>query len=339
MLQEAIAKLINGVNLTKQETINVFNQIMNGEATDAQIGAYLVAQRMTGEGIEEISGAAQVMREKATVIPIKAIDPVDTCGTGGDSSGSFNISTTSAFVVAGAGVPVAKHGNRSISSKCGSSDVLGELGVYLQITPEQAGECVDTIGISFLFAPLLHPAMKYAIGPRKEIAQRSIFNVLGPLTNPAGAKRQVMGVFDQTLTPTLAHVLGELGSEHVWVVAGDDGIDEISLCDATQISEFKDGKVDTFKINPSDYGFSICKPQDLAGAGVQENAVILKEVLSGKVGPCRDIVVLNAGAAIYIGGRAQSFKEGIAKAKESIDSGKALEKLNGLIALTNSFSL
>ncbi|MGL1936331.1 MAG: anthranilate phosphoribosyltransferase [Fibrobacterales bacterium] len=337
MIKEAIKLLIQGTNLSKETTIAVFNQIMSGEATDAQIGAYLIAQRMTGESKDEIAGAAHVMREKVTPIPMKTTGCVDTCGTGGDASGSFNISTTAAFVVAGAGVPVAKHGNRSISSKSGSSDVLASLGLNLDITPSQAGECIDSIGISFLYAPLLHPAMKNVVGPRREIAQRSIFNVLGPLTNPAGAKRQVMGVFDQSLTPTLAAVLGDLDSEHVWVVAGDDGIDEISICDATQVSEYKDGQLSTFKINPTDYGFAISTPDTLLGEGPDDNARILKEVLSGKLGPCRDIVVLNAGAAIYVGGKTESFKEGIEKAKESIDSGAALKTLEALIEKTNSF--
>ena len=336
MINDAITSLINGNNLSTETTIEVFNEIMEGKATDAQIGAYLVAQRMVGESESEITGAAQVMREKATHIPLKATNIVDTCGTGGDKSGSFNISTTCAFVVAGAGVPVAKHGNRSISSKCGSADVLMALGINLDLTPEQVGNCVDEINIGFLFAPKLHGAMKYAIGPRKEIGQRSIFNVLGPLTNPAGAKRQLMGVFDASLTETLARVLGNLGAEHVWLVAGEDGLDEITISGNTKISEFKDGTVKTFTIKPEDYGFESKGLETIKGDTAEENAGILKSILQGKTGPERDIVLLNAGATIYLGGKAKSFEEGIELAKESIDSGKALKALESLAEVSNA---
>lgn len=339
MIVEAISKLLGKRHLSTEETMKVFNQIMGGEATDAQIGAYLIAQRMVGEGIDEIAGAAQVMREKATPIPSTRQDLVDTCGTGGDSSGTFNISTASAFVAAGAGVPIAKHGNRSISSKCGSADVLDSLGVNLELSAKQAGECIDEIGIGFLFAPMLHGAMKHAIGPRKEIGQRSIFNVLGPLTNPAGAKRQVMGVFSSDLTETLAEVLAKLGAEHVWVVHGTDGIDEISLCAKTKVSEYSSGMHNNFELDPREYGFDFCDVQELAGNNAQENATIIREIFKGEISPRRDIVILNAAAAILTSGIVSSYEEGIEAAKISIDSGLALEKLHKLIAKTQSFKL
>lgn len=339
MIVKAIGKLLDKKHLSIDESISVFNQIMSGEATDAQIGAYLIAQRMVGEGIDEITGAAQVMRSKATPIPSKRHDLVDTCGTGGDSSGTFNISTASAFVAAGAGVPIAKHGNRSISSKCGSADVLNSLGVHLELSAEQVGECIDTIGIGFLFAPMLHGAMKHAIGPRKEIGQRSIFNVLGPLTNPAGAKRQVMGVFHGDLTETLAEVLAKLGAEHVWVVHGTDGIDEISLCAPTLVSEYNQGMHHNFELNPEDYGFQFCDVRELAGDNPEENAGIIKSIFEGEKSPRRDIVILNAAAAILTSGIVNTYEEGLEAARQSIDKGQALSKLNQLVELTQSFKV
>ncbi len=337
MIVKAIGKLINAQHLSIDETVQVFEQIMSGSATDAQIGAYLIAQRMCGEGIEEITGAATVMRAKATPIPTHRQELVDTCGTGGDSSGTFNISTASAFVAAGAGVPIAKHGNRSISSKCGSADVLNSLGLNLELNSNQVGQCIDDIGIGFLFAPMLHGAMKFAIGPRKEIGQRSIFNVLGPLTNPAGAKRQVMGVFDSGLTETLAEVLANLGADHVWVVHGLDGIDEISLCAVTKVSEYSHGMHNNFELDPRDYGFEFCQPKDLAGNTPDENAGIIRKIFEGELSPRRDIVILNAAAAILTSGLASSFEEGLEAATKSIDEGQALKKLKDLITKTNSF--
>lgn len=337
MIVKAIGKLLAKQHLNTEEAIQVFNQIMSGEATDAQIGAYLIAQRMVGEGIEEITGAAKVMRDKATPIPTSREGLVDTCGTGGDSSGTFNISTASAFVAAGAGVPIAKHGNRSISSKCGSADVLNSLGVNLELNAEQVGQCIDEIGIGFLFAPMLHGAMKHAIGPRKEIGQRSIFNVLGPLTNPAGAKRQVMGVFDGGLTETLSEVLAQLGAEHVWVVHGTDGIDEISLCAPTQVAEYSHGMHNNFILNPEDYGFQFCQVSELAGDNPDENAGIIRSIFEGEQSPRRDIVVLNAAAAILTSGIVSSYEEGLEAAKASIDGGHALQKLDQLIAKTQGF--
>ena len=337
MIVEAIKKLVDGNNLSQKEAEGVFEQIMTGDATDAQIGAYLIAQKMAGESVSEITGAAKVMKAKATPIPTSKSGLVDTCGTGGDSSGTYNISTTSAFIAAGAGVPIAKHGNRSVSSKSGSADVLKSLGVNLELSAEQVGQCIDDIGIGFLFAPLLHGAMKYAIGPRKELAQRSIFNCLGPLTNPAGAKRQIMGVFSQALTQPLAEVQKELGAEHVWVVCGEDGLDELSLCANTNVVEFKEGQINSFTFDPEKYGFTKCKVEELSGSGPEENAQHIKDIFEGKKGPRRDIAVLNAAAAILVAGLAEGFEEAVQKAIDSVDQGKALEKLNLLISKTGSF--
>ncbi len=338
MITDAINLLSQGIHLTEKQATGVFEEIMTGEATPAQIGAYLIAQKMTGETVAEITGAARVMRAKATKIPFSAKDAVDTCGTGGDSSGTFNISTTSAFVVAGAGIPVAKHGNRSISSKCGSADVLMNLGVNLDITAQEAGECIDEIGLGFLFAPKLHGAMKYAIGPRKEIGLRSIFNCLGPLTNPAETERQVIGVFSKDLTQPLASVLGNLGAKHVWVVHGLDGLDEISLTKTTQVAEFKNGILNEFTFDPQEFGFEYCTMESLQGESAQENALILKAILDGEKSPRRDIVLLNAAAAILVSGKVTDFKAGLQLATESIDSGKALGVLNQLIAKTQGFT-
>ncbi len=337
MIIEAIKKLVAGSHLTQSEAQAVFEQIMSGEATDAQIGAYLIAQKMTGESVDEITGAARVMRQKATPIPTQQTHLVDTCGTGGDASGTFNISTTAAFIAAGAGVAIAKHGNRSVSSKSGSADVLKAIGVELELTPQQVGECIDDVGIGFLFAPLLHGAMKYAIGPRRELGQRSIFNLLGPLTNPAGAKRQVMGVFDLQLTRPLAEVQGELGAEHVWIVCGEDGLDEISLCAPTKVVECKRGEINEFTLSPEDYGFKKCDVKELAGNSPEENATHLLNILKGEKGPRRDIAVLNAAAAILVAGQAKDFAEGIQKAQASIDEKLALAKLENLISKTRSF--
>ena len=254
MIQEAIKDLIAGVDLGRARTRAVMDQIMSGQATDAQIGAFLVALRIKGETIDEIAGGAEVMREKATPIVTVRPDLIDTCGTGGDDSGTFNISTTVAFVACGAGLAVAKHGARSISSQCGSADVLAALGVNVEATPEKVGECIDEVGIGFLFAVALHGAMKHAIGPRRELATRTVFNILGPLTNPAGAKRQLLGVFDGALTEALAGVLRELGSERALVVHGSDGLDEITLTGPTQVSELRDGQISTRQIHPGDFG-------------------------------------------------------------------------------------
>ncbi len=286
-------------------------EIMQGEATDAQIAAYITALRMKGETVEEITGSARVMREKAVPIKLDARYQVDTCGTGGDMAHTFNISTTAAFVVAAAGVTVAKHGNRSVSSKSGSADVLQALGVNIEIPSHRAEECIKDIGIGFLFAPMMHLAMKYAIGPRREIGIRTIFNVLGPLTNPAKVTAQVMGVYAADLTTLLARALGNLGTTHAFVVHGMDGLDEITITDRTKVSEFRDGKVEDYFIHPSDFGLATGKAEDLKGGDAKENAAITMDVLKGQKGPRRDIVLLNAAAALAAAGRATDLKEGI----------------------------
>jgi len=336
-IKEAIQKTIEGQNLTLQESYNVANFIMGGEATDAQIAALLVALRLKGETIDEITGFARSMREKVNVVTCKESHLVDTCGTGGDNSGTNNISTVSAFVAAGAGCKVAKHGNRSVSSQCGSADLFKELGVHIEISPEQMGQCIDETGIGFLFAPLLHPAMKYAIGPRCEMGVRTIFNILGPLTNPAGAKRQVMGVFSPDLTEPLANVLKQLGSEHVMVVHGS-GLDEITLTGETQISELKNGSVLTHNITPEDLGLLKVTMDDIKGGDATENAKITMDILNGAKGPKRDMVLVNAGAVIYVAGLASSHVDGIKMAAESIDSSRALKVVESLKELTKAMA-
>lgn len=336
MIKQSINKLVDGKNLSKSEMVDVMREIMSGEATSAQIGAFITALRIKGETADEITGAAFVMREKAQKIQVTSNKVVvDTCGTGGDSSSTFNISTTAAFVAAGAGLTVAKHGNRSVSSKCGSADLLKELGVNIEAGYERVKNCMAEIGIGFLFAPMLHGAMKHAIGPRREIGIRTIFNILGPLTNPAGAECQVIGVYSESLTVQIAYVLKNLGSKHVFVVHGNDGLDEITLTVSTRVSELKDGNIKTYDISPEDFGLARCGPEELKGGTSQENAVITKDILSGKKGPKRDIVLLNASAAIAAAGHADNIKDGIKIAEESIDSGAAMLKLEGLIRETS----
>ncbi len=329
-IQDAIAKLIEGRDLTRDRTIGSMNQIMSGEATDAQIGAFLVALRVKGETADEIAGAAEVMREKATRVVTRHATVVDTCGTGGDGAGTFNISTAAAFVAAGAGLCVAKHGNRAASSLCGSADVLKELGVNIEASPETTGRCLDEVGIGFLFAPALHGAMKYAIGPRREVGVRTIFNALGPLTNPAGATRHLIGVYSRSLTGRLAEVLRTLKSERAFVVHGLDGLDEITTTGPTRVSELNDGAVTTYEIRPEDLGIKRSTPGDLAGGNAETNASILRRVLNGEPGPRRDIVVLNAAAAIVAGGAADDLQAGIELAGETVDSGRAMDKLEEL---------
>jgi len=336
MIQEGIQKLIAGQDLGREEARAVMDQIMSGGATDAQIGAFLVALRIKGETVDEIAGCAQAMREKATPIKTSRMDLIDTCGTGGDGSGTFNISTTVAFVACGAGLAVAKHGNRSISSACGSADVLAELGVNIEAAPEKVGECIDEVGIGFLFAVALHGAMKHAIGPRKELATRTVFNALGPLTNPAGAKRQLIGVYDGNLTDVVAGVLGELGSERAFVAHGADGLDEITLTGPTHISELNSGQVSTSEINPGDFGLEVVSVEALAGGDAAQNAQILRDILDGKQGPQRDVVLLNAAAAIAAGGLADDMAGGIEIARESIDSGRARQALERLVEVSNA---
>ena len=336
MIQEAIRDLIAGVDLDRAKMRAVMEQIMSGQATDAQIGAFLVALRIKGETIDEIAGGAEVMREKATPIVTVRPDLIDTCGTGGDDSGTFNISTTVSFVACGAGLAVAKHGTRSISSQCGSSDVLTALGVNVEAAPEKVGECIDEVGIGFLFAIALHGAMKHAVGPRRELATRTVFNILGPLTNPAGAKRQLLGVFDGALTEALAGVLRELGSDQALVVHGSDGLDEITLTGPTQVSELRDGQVSTRQIHPGDFGLQTVSAEALKGGDADHNARILRGVLDGEEGPQRDVVLLNAAAAMVVGGRAEDITAGLEVARESIDSGKARHALDRLVEVSNS---
>jgi anthranilate phosphoribosyltransferase len=335
MIKEAIAKVIARTNLTEAEAEAVMREIMQGEATDAQISSYITALRMKGETVEEITGSARVMREKAVQIKLDSPFQVDTCGTGGDMAHTFNISTTAAFVVAGAGVSVAKHGNRSVSSKSGSADVLQALGVNIEMPSHRAEECLKEVGIAFLFAPMMHLAMKYAIGPRREIGVRTIFNLLGPLTNPARVTSQIMGVYSGELTGLLARALGNLGAKHAFVVHGMDGLDEITITDKTKVSEYRDGKVKDYFLHPSDFGLSTAKPEDLKGGDGKDNSLFTLEILKGKKGPRRDIVLLNSAAGIAASGRAADLKQGFALAAESIDSGAALGKLEQLKAFTN----
>lgn len=335
MIKEAIAKVVAKTNLSEAEAEAVMREIMQGEATDAQIAAYITALRMKGETVEEITGCARVMREKAVPIKLNAKYQVDTCGTGGDMAHTFNISTTVAFVVAGAGVTVAKHGNRSISSKSGSADVLQALGVNIEIPSHRVEECMNEVGIGFMFAPMMHQAMKYAIGPRREVGIRTIFNVLGPLTNPARVTSQIMGVYAADLTSSLAQALGNLGARHAFVVHGMDGLDEITITDKTKVSEFKDGKVKDYFIHPSDFGIASGKAGDLKGGDAKDNAAITVEVLKGEKGTRRDIVLLNSAAGLVASGKAVDFTEGIKVAAESIDSGAAMKKLEQLKAFTN----
>ncbi len=335
MIRETIQKVVDGHDLTERETVDTMNEIMSGEATPAQVASFITALRIKGETIEEITGAARVMREKSTKIHTKQPFAVDTCGTGGDGSHSFNISTTAAFVVAGTGIPVAKHGNRAASSQSGSADVLKALGVNIEIGPEQVGACIDDVGIGFLFAVTLHGAMKYAIGPRREIGIRTIFNVLGPLTNPAGTQAQVVGVYAPALTESLANVLKNLGSQCAFIVHGGDGLDEITTTTTTQVSELSDGEVNTYTLDPRGLGIPTAQPSDLKGGTPEENAEMTLSILKGEKGPKRDIVLLNAAAAIVAGGKADDITVGLAAAAESIDSGQALEKLEGLKAKSN----
>jgi anthranilate phosphoribosyltransferase len=337
-IKQAIARVIERQDLSEDEMVAVMNEIMGGVATPAQIASFITALRMKGETVPEISGAVRVMREKATPIAT-GIDlaqggiVVDTCGTGGDGSGSFNVSTTTAFVVAGAGVTVAKHGNRSVSSHCGSADVLEAAGVPLNLTPEQIGRCVREVGIGFLFAPALHGAMKHAIGPRREIGVRTIFNILGPLTNPAGANVQVLGVFAASLTEPLAEVLGRLGSKRALVVHGEGNLDELTVTGATRISELHQGKVRTYTISPEQVGLARASLADIrGGADSQESASQMRAILGGEMGAKRDMVLLNAGAALMAAGAVVDIQSGVVRAAEVIDSGKALAKLDQLVA-------
>ncbi|MYE77850.1 MAG: anthranilate phosphoribosyltransferase [Chloroflexi bacterium] len=338
-IQQAIDGLSRYGHLNTDEAESVMRQIMTGGANEAQIGAYLMALRMKGESTDEITGSARAMRAAASTVPTTTSrDLLDTCGTGGDKSGSFNISTTVAFVAAGAGIPVAKHGNRAASSKCGSADVLAELGVNLELTPEQVGQCIDEIGIGFLFAVKLHPAMRHAIGPRRQLGIRTIFNILGPLTNPAGAQRQLLGVFAAELTDLLAHVLAELGTKSALVVNGYGGLDELTTTGPNRISYLQeDGKVSHLDLDPTSLGFHRASIVDLRGDDASTNAAILRGVLAGSErGAKRDVVLLNAGAALMAADAAHSIADGVRMARDTINSGAALRKLDELIEYSQS---
>jgi len=331
-VQEAIQQVIEGRSLDEKQAAAVASDIMAGKATPAQIAALLVGLRIKGETVEEITGFVRTMRQGATPVPAVAGDLVDTCGTGGDRSGTFNISTVSAFVAAGAGCKIAKHGNRSVSSGCGSADVLQALGVDIEMPPDVTARCIDEIGVGFLFAPQYHPGARHAAVPRREIGVRTIFNVLGPLLNPAGARRQLLGVYDRKLTGPIAQVLHRLGSTHCLVVHGEDGLDEITLAARTHVSELKDDTIRSLAISPAEFGVKPAELDALRGGDAETNAVIVWRVLNGESGPTRDVVLLNAGAAIYVGGQAASIAEGVRRAAESLDSGRAQAALDALVA-------
>jgi len=336
-MQQAIKAVTEKRDLSAEEMNATMRLIMTGEATPAQVGGFLIGLRMKGETIDEIAAAAGVMRELASKVEVDKNHLVDTCGTGGDASGSFNISTASAIVVAAAGGKVAKHGNRSISSKSGSADVLETAGVNLEISPKQVAECVNEIGVGFMFAPPHHSAMKHAIGPRREMAVRTIFNVLGPLTNPASAPNQVLGVFSKDLVEPLAQVLKQLGSEHVLVVHAEDGLDEISIASPTFVAELNNGEVKTYTIQPEDFGMSRADIEQIRATDSAHSLEIIKTVFNNTDGPAKDIVCLNAGAAIYAAGLTTSLADGVKKAQDVIASGSVNEKLQQLITKTNTF--
>jgi anthranilate phosphoribosyltransferase len=337
-IKQALGKLIERQDLSQDEMVAVMRQVMTGEASSAQIGALLVALRMKGESIDEIAGAVRVMRELATAVEIKADNLIDLVGTGGDGANLFNISTASSFVAAAAGVNVAKHGNRSVSSSTGSADVLEAAGVQLDITPQQVARCVEELGVGFMFAPAHHSAMKHAIGPRKELGQRTIFNILGPLTNPAGVKRQVVGVFSRDLCQPLAEVLGMLGSEHVLVVNADDGLDEISLATPSYVAEWKSGSLTAYTICPEDFGLQSRSLEGLSVDNAEASLSLIQDALSQRSNEAAekaaDIIALNAGAAIYVSGVADTLAEGVSMAQDAVGSGLAKEKITELAAFT-----
>ena len=340
MIKPFIAKLIERKDLNISEAQEAMTIIMTGQATPAQIGGYLVALRMKGETVEEITGSVLAMRTQATHVPFHANGSalLDTAGTGGDGAHSFNISTAAAFVIAGTGRKVAKHGNRAASSNCGSADVLNELGVSLELTPEQVAKCIEKVGIGFMFAPKFHPAMKYAIPVRRELGQRTIFNVLGPLTNPAGATHQLVGVYDAALTQPLAEVLGELGSQAAYVIHGYGGMDELTTGGPNRVSHLKDGKVNTFELNAADFGLQVATKADLHGGTPAENAARMREILSGKDNSARrDVVLLNAAAAIAT--ELGDFERSLKEARISLASGAALVKLDNLAAMSQQLSV
>ena len=330
-MKKILEQLLDGENLSRNQANNIMFSIMSGEFNDAQIAGFLMALRGKGETVEEITGFAEAMRKKMVRVPTTS-EAIDMCGTGGDAKGTFNISTAATFVVAGAGVKVAKHGNRSMTSKSGSADVLTALGISINQSSEDSAKDIETIGLGFFFAPAYHPAMKYAVGARKALATRTVFNILGPLCNPAKVRSQIMGIFHQNLTEVQVNVLKALGSSNVMVFHGMDGLDEISTSAPTQISEmFDGGEIKTYKFDALDLGLDRVNLQDLQGGEPSENAKLIKNILNGSTGPKRDIVLLNAAAGIVVGGKAKSLKEGMKKATESIDSGAANEIMSKLI--------
>lgn len=348
-ITDGIKKVVEGRHLDRSEAEELMNEIMSGRATDAQIASFLTALRMKCETVEELIGFAKVIREKASPVSLRlsgeahageSAGPtmVDTCGTGGDASGTFNISTTAAFVVAGSGVRVAKHGNRSVSSACGSADVIEALGIRLDLPPDSIARCIEEVGIGFLYAPLLHDAMRYVVHARREMKIRTVFNLLGPLCNPAGAKAQILGVYDEDLTDVMAHVLCELGTGRAFVVHGSDGLDEITVTGESKISEVKDGEVRTYYVTPEDFGIERAAMSEIQGGDARRNAQIIRDILAGKTGARRDVTLLNAAAGLVVGNRAESLRDGIDLARESIDSGRALDCLNGLVKLTQELS-
>ncbi len=337
MIKEAIATLVSGRSLAADDAAQVMEEIMQGEATPAQFGAFVTALRLKGETVDEIVGLARTMRARA--IPVVADGPVvDTCGTGGDGSQTFNISTTAAFVAAGAGLKVAKHGNRAMSSQCGSADVLEALGVKIDLNAGQVQRCLQDVGIGFMFAPAFHPAMKYASVPRREIGIRTVFNILGPLTNPAGAKAQVLGVADDTLVEKMAQALQQLGCHHALVVHGEDGLDEITVAGETHICELKANHILNYSISPEKIGLTLADSESLKGGDAKENAEMLRNILAGAPGPQRDAVLMNTAAVLLAGDKVQTLRQGVELAEQTIDSGQALNKLEQLIELSPHLS-
>ena len=335
-IQAAIKSVMGRQDLSVDEMSSIMQQIMTGECTPSQIGGFLVGLRMKGETVDELAAAARVMRELSTRVEVGCDYLVDTAGTGGDSSGSFNISTASAIVAAAAGAHVAKHGNRSMTSNSGSADVLEAAGVKLDISPVQIGECIEQVGVGFMFAPAHHGAMKHAIGPRREMAVRTVFNVLGPLTNPAGAPNQLIGVFDDELVEPMAQVLQQLKSRHVMVVHAEDGMDEISISSPTHVAELRNGEVSNYTITPSDFGMETASLDELKVDSAEQSLATIQAVLAGQAGAAGDIVCLNAGAAIYVSGCADSLVAGIEAARDAINSGKGATVLQELVARTNA---
>jgi anthranilate phosphoribosyltransferase len=333
MIREAIEAVVAGRSLSTEEAARAMGEIMSGEATPAQLGAFLTALRLKGETVDEVAGMAQVMRERSLHVHVEG-PLVDTCGTGGDASGTFNISTTAGFVVAGAGVKVAKHGNRAMSGACGSADVLEALGVKIDLGPEGVQRCLEEVGFGFMFAQKFHPSMRFAAGPRREIGIRTVFNILGPLTNPAGAKAQLIGVADPSVAEMIANVLGKLGSSHALIVHGADGLDELTLGDATQVWELKDGAVSAYTVTPEELGFDRVRRVDLRVGSAEESAKVLREVLQGSAGPAPNVVLVNAAAALLAADRVTTLREGVAVAAESVQGGGAERKLDALVELS-----